>query len=121
MIFPHIRISDLKRDLESKERAFDYSRRIFGDRLRQKTKPIQFFRDHSKLLLGILFSLVTSIKFLKGTTGMFLGKKTKNKIFWKIIKAGWAWKLAKIMGGKSLKSMGPTLNTLAKATLKKFF
>ena len=116
MIFPSVRLSQLERDVEDKRRAFENSQSAFASLIRHKARPVVFVREHPRLLLGSAFTLLTSSKLAsKALHGLF---SRKGSLFWKILKAGWAWKVAKLAGRTILrrglpKGSSPWVNLLS--------
>lgn len=99
MIFPNVRISELRLDVEEKRERFQASRDRFKELLKEKVSPLTFLREHPKLIFGMLLSAASATKTMKRLLGRPLGKKSGLGRFLKI---GWLLKFAgvgsKLMG-----------------------
>jgi hypothetical protein len=90
MIFPDIRLSSLKNDAQQKRENFERSQQRLIELVREKTKPLNFFKKHPKIILGAIASVFTGTKILKNIFGKSHREKSTPK---KIMGLGLSWNL----------------------------
>lgn len=96
VIFPSLRRSELERDVRDRRAVLDASAGELWTGWRKSIRPLSFVRRHPKFLLGLALTLLSGSKLiLKGVRGIF--KIRKKRILWKILKAGWFWKLSRLL------------------------
>jgi hypothetical protein len=117
MIFPPIRISQLEKDLKDKELAFERSKNEFTTTLREKARPLTFIKEHPKVIAGLLLSLLTSGKLLLRLGGAVV-KTRKNRWLWRILTAGWIWKMVLLA---LQKAATPVARQVGKSTFDQLF
>ncbi|OVE78179.1 hypothetical protein BVX98_01200 [bacterium F11] len=120
MIFPNIRCSDLERDLTQKREAFLNSKDEFFTQARKELKPLTLIKRNPKWMLLTFFGAFSGWKLLFGASKKILFRR-KSSIIWKILKAGWTWKLLQMGLMKLIKKNGPYLTSLGVNLFKSYF
>ncbi len=91
MIFPDVRISELKADLELKRREFDQSASGLKSSFAEYAQPINFFKKNPWAVLG---SITSAMVAFKAATGL-------------IKRRGWIGKLVSFVGVMLAKNVLP--------------
>src|SRR5438552_3269202 len=95
MIFPNVRISELKKEVDAKRALYESSKTNLNILLKSKMRPLTFIKDHPQLILGSLFTLFSTTSTFGKTFGgsPFGGRKG---LLGRLVRVGWAWKLFKV-------------------------
>jgi hypothetical protein len=88
VIFPDIRISELRRERDARERAFERSRQRLVSDLKDHTRPLTFIREHPQLIVSTLITLLSTPK-VTGKALKFFGVDTKKGLLGKLLRFGW--------------------------------
>ncbi len=89
MIFPDVRLSDLKREAEEKRIAFQRSRDELFQHLREESKPATFLKRHPSLVWGWVAVFLSFFPLSR----LFGKVIPKGKSFIsKVIHTRWAWR-----------------------------
>jgi len=113
LMFPRYRRSELEKEVEEKRKKFDHSYSKLQTTLKKKSRPVQFIKDHPKLILGSATALLTSTKTLKFLLPLLL-RFGFLKWGWKFSKNKLGRKAMKLGGVALLKTAFPLLKSLLK-------
>ncbi len=120
MIFPAMRLSDLRRDVADKRLAFDRSARDLKSEVKRKLSPLNLLKENPQWLIAPAMSL-----FSAGTLGKFLvgliphrNGHSKNGNGSKKSQSGFLAGLLKFGGRTMFKSVTPLAFTAVKFAFK---
>ena len=118
VIFPRLRISDLKQDVVLKKQRLESSTASVKQSIREKAKPLSFLIENRKIIFGTLSSAFTALTVVKRLRKK--PKKSENSAD-KTASSGWIRQLAGMGGVIVLKTLAPALARLVKMGLKNAF
>jgi hypothetical protein len=113
MIFPDVRISDLRRDVDSRSLAFDRSKDALTRALRKKFSLINLLKDHPQLWMGTAMSL-----FSIGKVGKVLGLIGLKNGHINGKKAGILGKIFRFGGRTAVRTVMPLAFSALKSVVK---
>lgn len=123
LIFPNLRISELKRDVEEKRRRLETSSHQLTSSVRQTiedtSSPLSFIKKNPKLAIGAVVTTVTAVKAIQALFFGGNGKKKKSPLSFS--KMDMAMGLAKMGGTLFSKMFIPLTATAIQLAASSFF
>lgn len=118
IIFPRLRISELKQDIVLKKQRLDSSTASVKQTVLEKVRPLNFLIENRRMILGAFTSAFTALTVVKR-----LRKKPKKSETPadKPVISGWIRQLAGIGGILAIKTLAPAVISLVKYGVKNAF